>query len=397
MLSIKKESELMEVKTKSMKKSMLLICFAILIWWLFDHIQLIGKGINLFFDVLSPFIIGLVIAFILNKPMSVIENKLLNKAFPDHKLIDQYKRSISFLITLLLFLVVLGIILVIVIPNLIGAGEELAQKLPHYFNQVQDYIENSSMKYPQLNDWILGMNLNELTDQFYSLIKGGFLNWLGSTFTVFSSVIGGMISTGLGFIFAVYFLLEKEDLILSIQQLLYATFPLSIAGRITYIANITQESFSQFLIGQTLDALALGGLFLVSMLLFRFPYALMVSIIITISAFVPIVGSFVGLAIGAFLIFVENPKMAGLFIILFLVLQQIEGNLIYPKIVGKASGLSSIWILAAVTLGGSLMGILGIILFVPLFSVLQKLLTEYTQKRLKEKNIDAFKKLKEKP
>ena len=114
----------------------------------------------------------------------------------------------------------------------------------------------------------------------------------------------------------------------------------------------------------------------------------MVSIIIAISAFIPIVGSFIGLAIGAFLIFVESPKLAGSFVILLLVLQQIEGNLLYPRVVGNASGLSSVWILAAVTLGGSLMGILGIIIFVPLFSVIQKLLKEYTDRKLEEKNIN---------
>lgn len=125
------------------------------------------------------------------------------------------------------------------------------------------------------------------------------------------------------------------------------------------------------------------------MLVFKFPYALMTSIIIAISAFIPIVGSFIGLLIGTFLIFVESPKMAGLFIILFFTLQQIEGNFIYPKVVGKASGLSSVWILAAVTLGGSLMGVVGIILFVPLFSVIQKLLSDYVDRRLKEKDIEV--------
>lgn len=390
MLHMTKESEMMETKTKSIKKAMFLIFFAVFIWWLFDNVKFIGIGINLFFDILSPFIIGLVIAFILNKPMSFIEHNLFVKIIPSDRLKDKYKRPISFFMTLTLFIVVLGIVLMIVIPNLIGAGEELTEKLPKYLANIQDYIKNSSIKHATINDWILGINFNEISDNAYTFVKGGFLNWLGSTFTVFSSVVGGIISTGLGFVFAIYFLLQKEELILSVKKLIYATFPLNIADRVVYIGTITSESFSQFLTGQTLDALALGGLFFISMLILKFPYAVMVSTIIAISAFVPIVGSFVGLVIGAFLIFVETPKMAGFFIVLFLVLQQVEGNLIYPKIVGKASGLSSIWILAAVTLGGSLMGIIGIILFVPLFSVLQKLLTEYTEKRLKEKGVDIL-------
>ena len=169
---------------------------------------------------------------------------------------------------------------------------------------------------------------------------------------------------------------------------MYAVLPVKIAEKLDYVARITRESFSQFLTGQTLDALILGGMFFIVMTIFKFPYALMISIIIAISAVIPLVGSFFGLLIGAFLIFVESPKMAGFFIILFLVLQQVEGNLIYPKVVGKASGLSSVWTLAAVTLGGSLMGIVGIILFVPMFSVIQTLLVEYTEDQLEEKDIN---------
>lgn len=380
----------MEIKTKPMKKAMFLIVFAIFIWWVFDNIRFVGKGVNILLGILAPFIIGLVIAFILNKPMSFIEEKLFEKGGPFDGLKDKYKRPISFLITLILFILVIAIVLILVIPNLVEAGKELADKLPRYLENAQDYIKNSSIKYSRINEWVQNIDFEEIYDNVDSFIRGGLLNWLGSTVTVFSSVLGGLLSAGLGLVFAVYFLLQKEDLILSLKKLIYAALPLNIAERTIYIGKITRESFSQFITGQSLDALILGGLFLASMMIFGFPYALMVSIIIAISAFIPIVGSFVGLVIGAFLIFVENPRMAGFFIILFFVLQQIEGNLIYPKVVGKASGLSSVWILAAVTLGGSLMGIIGIILFVPLFSVIQKLLKEYTDNRLEEKKIDLM-------
>ena len=378
----------MEIKTKTIKKAMFLIFYAIFIWWIFDNIKFVGKGLNLFLGVMAPFIVGLVMAFILNKPMSFIEEKLFARGRVFGGLKDKYKRPISFLLALLLFIIVIIIVLVLVVPNLVDAGEELADKIPKYWENIQGYVKDSSIKYSAINDFIQDMDFDKVSEGIYSFVRGGFSNWLGSTFTVFSSVVGGLISAGLGFVFAVYFLLQKETLIQDFKKLIYAIFPLKLAGRIFYVGRVTKDSFSQFLTGQTLDAMALGGLFLITMLIFRFPYALMVSVIITISAFVPIVGSFVGLVIGAFLIFVESPKMAGFFIILFFALQQIEGNLIYPKVVGKASGLSSVWILAAVTLGGSLMGIVGIILFVPMFSVIQKLLSEYIDNRLKEKNID---------
>lgn len=377
----------MNIKTKPMKRIMFLIFFAILIWWLFDNFKFLGKSIGLLIGILAPFLIGLVIAFILNKPMSFFEKKLFGKDGPFSGLKEKYKRIISFLITFILFILILGIVLVIVIPNLIEAGDELAEKIPKYWENVQSFIESSSIKYSRINDWVQEIDFSKINDSIYSFVRGGFSNWVGSTFTVFSSVVGGLISVGLGFVFSIYFLFQKEDLILNIKKLIYSVFPLTVAHRIVYIGKITKESFSEFLTGQSLDALALGGLFFISMMIFRFPYALMVSVVISISAFIPIVGPFIGLVIGAFLIFVENPKMAGFFIILFLVLQQIEGNLIFPKLVGKASGLSSVWILAAVTLGGSLMGIIGIVLFVPMFSVIQKLLKEYTDNKLAEKNI----------
>ena len=163
--------------------------------------------------------------------------------------------------------------------------------------------------------------------------------------------------------------------------MIYAALPLEVAKRTLYIGDLTKKSFSEFLVGQSLEAVILGSMFFVTMVLFRFPYSTMISIVIAVFSFVPIVGSFVGLFVGVILIFVESPKLAGLFIILFLVLQQIEGNLIYPKVVGKFSGLSPLFTMAAVTLGGSLMGVFGIILFIPAFAVIQELLKEFVETR----------------
>lgn len=377
----------MNIKTKPMKKAMFLIVFAIFIWWLFSNFMLVGKVLNLLLGILAPFIVGLVIAFILNKPMSFIEEKLFRNEAPFSGAKDKYKRPLSFIFTLIIFITAIALILILVIPNLVEAGEQLADKGPQYFENIQTYVKDSSIKYSLINDQIQKIDFDSISESILSFVQGGFTNWIGSTFTVFSSVVGGFVSAGLGFVFAVYFILQKEELIFSIKKLLYAVFPLDVAQRISYIGKITNKSFSEFITAQVLDAFALGAMFLISMLIFSFPYALMVSVIITMSAFVPIIGAFVGLAISSFLIFVENPKMAGFFILLFFVIQQIDGNFIYPKIVGKSSGLSSVWILAAVTLGGSLMGVIGIVIFVPLFSVFQTLLKEYTDRKLHAKSL----------
>lgn len=380
----------MKVLTRSMKKWMVLILFTVVLWWIFDNIKLVGNGIGLFLGIVSPFIIGIVIAFILNKPMSFIEEKLFHKGKVFGGLKDKYARVISFLITLILFILIIALVLILVVPNLIDAGEQVADKLPGYWEKAQDYLQASSIKYSKINDWIQSIDVENFKDSIIKFVRGGFSDWLGSTFTIFSSVLGGFVSVLLGFVFAVYFLLRKEELLLSFRKFIYAVLPLNIARKTFYVSSVFNKSFSRFLTGQTLDSLAVGILFLISMKILGFPYAIMVGVLITICSFVPIVGSFIGLFIGTFLIFVESPKMAGFFIILFFVIQQVEGNLIYPKVVGKASGLSPVWTLAAVTLGGSIMGILGIILFVPIFAGIQTLLSEYIDKQLGKKEIGTL-------
>ena len=291
----------MEINTNRMKKAMVLIVFAILTWWIFANIKIVGKGIGLLLGILAPFIIGIVIAFILNKPMSFIEGKLFDKGKVFGGLKEKYKRPISFLITLILFVIIIIIVLVLVIPNLVGAGEQLTDKLPKYWDGLQEYAKNSTIKYSKINELVQEIDFDEIKNNIFNFVKGGFSSWIGSTFTVFSSVLGGIVSMGLGFVFAVYFLLQKETLILSIKKLTYAIFPIEVARRISYIGGVINRSFSQFLTGQSIEALIVGTMFFIAMMIFRFPYALMVSLIIGIFSFVPIVGSFVGLVIATFL------------------------------------------------------------------------------------------------
>ncbi|NLY35909.1 MAG: AI-2E family transporter, partial [Tissierellia bacterium] len=181
----------MKIKTKQMREAMLLILYAVFIWWVFENIKLVGIGLNLFLGILTPFIIGLVIAFILNKPMSYIEEKLFASKGPLKDVKDKYHRPIGLLITLILFILVVALVLIIVIPNIVGAGEQLAEKLPLYWEDLQEYIKNSSIKYSKINDWIQEIDLNEINDNIVSFVKGRFTDWLGSTVTVFSSVVGG--------------------------------------------------------------------------------------------------------------------------------------------------------------------------------------------------------------
>ena len=359
---------------------MFLVFFAVLTWWSFTNYKLIGSKGSILLNAAYPLLIGLVIAFILNRPMMFLERNLFKKVDLKSKL-NKYKRPICLLLTLLAFLVVISLVLLIVIPSLVETGVELKERFPEYLTVVKEYIEKNSDKYALVNEWTKGINVDQIKDSASNFLKGGFFNLLGSTFSAATSVFGRMLSFFLGLIFSIYFLLEKETLVAGIKKLIYAALPLEVAKRTLYIGDLTKKSFSEFLVGQSLEAVILGSMFFVTMVLFRFPYSTMISIVIAVFSFVPIVGSFVGLFVGVILIFVESPKLAGLFIILFLVLQQIEGNLIYPKVVGKFSGLSPLFTMAAVTLGGSLMGVFGIILFIPAFAVIQELLKEFVETR----------------
>lgn len=370
----------MRFLTKELKSKMFLIFFGVLTWWLFTNYKLIGSKAVIWMNAAYPLLIGLVISFILNRPMMFLERNLFKKLDLESKR-HKYKRPICLLLTIFAFIIVIFLVLLIVIPSLVDTGAELKKRFPEYLIYVKEYIVDNSDKYAIVNEWTKNINVDQIRDSISNFLKGGVFNLLGSTFLAATSVLGRMLSFFLGLIFSIYFLLEKEKLVEGLKKLIYATLPLNVAKRTLHIGDLTKKSFSEFLVGQSLEALILGSMFFVSMVIFRFPYSTMVSIVIAVFSFVPIVGSFVGLFVGVILIFVESPKLAGLFIILFLVLQQIEGNFIYPKVVGKFSGLSPLLTMAAVTLGGSLMGVFGIILFIPAFAVIQELLKELIDTR----------------
>ena len=206
-----------------------------------------------------------------------------------------------------------------------------------------------------------------------------------------AGVVSGVSTFVIGLIFSFYVLLQKERLSRQGRQVLYALFPEPWADKALEVLRLSNRTFSSFLSGQCVEAVILGTLFVVAMTLCRMPYALLVGVLIALTALIPVVGAFIGCVVGALLIAVTNPWQAVGFVVLFLVLQQIEGNLIYPHVVGSSVGLPSIWVLAAVTLGGKLMGIAGMLFFIPLCSVLYALFRGFVKDRLKERNIPAKK------
>ena len=380
----------MDLKSKQMKSAMFLISFALVLMFLLENISGVGAIIARIFAIISPFIIGAGIAFILNSPMMFIEKTFFGKKSLLHKIKDSLKRPISYLITLILFIATIIIILFIIIPELVSTIQDLAIKLPLYWMDLQAYALKNLADNPEIVNFVNSINIDwvSIEESVISFFQRSALNWVGTTFSFASSVVGAFITFVLAFIFSIYVLFQKESLIIQTKKLILAFSSERVAKRTFYIGSLSNRVFANFLSGQLLESIILGGLFLVAMTLFKFPYAIMVSLLIGITALIPMIGGFIGCAIGAFLILVVDAKLAFWFVIMFLVIQQIEGNLIYPHVVGKAAGLPSIWILVAVVVGGSLMGALGILLFIPISSILYALLRESVYERLKLKNIN---------
>ena len=227
-------------------------------------------------------------------------------------------------------------------------------------------------------------------------LRNGAGSVLNTTFAAAKSIVSGLTTFFISAVFACYILLQKKKLTVQIQKVLYAFLPEKKVSTVLDICSLTYRTFSNFLTGQCMEAVILGTMFFISMSILRMPYALLIGVLIAFTALIPIFGAFIGCVIGTFLILMVNPMQAIGFIVLFLVLQQVEGNLIYPHVVGGSVGLPSMWVLVAVSLGGSLMGLVGMLIFIPMVSVIYTLFRGYVYERLRKKNITVFEKKEEK-
>ena len=367
-----------------------ILAAAIFLFWGLHNIEVLWSGVLLFLRVLAPFIMGFTIAFILNIPMKFNEYLLFKKLkIPMH---SSLKRPIALLLTVIIFAGILAIVMVSVIPELSATLKLLRNNLPQYFEKTQDWLEEilASWQFQDAVAWVESLEFdwnrifNTITDMVQSSL-GGIFN---STVSMVSSIFSGVITFILSMVFAVYMLMEKEVLRKQLTKVLYAYATPQHSQTTLEILALTQKTFSSFIAGQVLEALILGVLFLITMLIFRFPYALVISMFIGFASIIPVFGAFVGLFIGFFLILLVNPMQAFWFNLLFLTIQQIEGNIIYPKVMSTRIGLPSIWVLLAVTLGGSLLGVWGILLFIPIASVFYTLLRREVHRKLDEKELE---------
>ncbi len=372
------------MERKQMRDLLLVGIILILVFTILQNFAPIGQFLLKLLGIIQPFLVAGFLAMFLNVPMSFFENKVL-KVMNRTDFTRKLKRPVA----LLIVLAVVILLVCLVVPYL----------LTEVGNTIQSIIDQLPRAYAKLNEWLLSRDfdlgeyistalvpptedqLNAQLEQIFKIALNG---------VAFSTgVIGGLYQSLLGvfftIMFTVFFLFSKEKLASQFKRLGYAYLPKAKMDRLVQVCRRTQHTFASFITGQCLEAVILGVMFFVTMSLFRMPYVLLVSVFIAIMALIPVIGAWVGCIVGAFLILVANPAQALVFIVLFLVLQQIEGNLIYPHVMGNAIGLPSIWVLFAVVLGEGLLGIVGMLLFIPLTSVIYSLVRESVAVREKEK------------
>ena len=371
----------MELSKETIAKIKGLIIFTIVIVILGVNYQKIIGVLGVIVGIISPFLMGAGIAFILNVPMRAIEKHLPVKKN------SRFLRPVSLCLTILLILGILGVVTFVVLPELVRTLMVIQSGIPEFLSQTQKQAEALFVQYPEIVDYInhIEIDWKQVIQETVAFLTSGAGTVLSSTLSTAFSIASEVVNFGIGFIFAIYILLQKENLARQIRKLLGAYCSESVYGRIMEISHLTERTFSNFLTGQCMEAVILGTMFFLTLSVLRLPYALLIGVLIAFTALIPIFGAFIGCVVGAFLMLMNTPMMALTFVVVFFILQQLEGNLIYPHVVGNSVGLPSIWVLVAVTIGGNAFGIIGMLVFIPICSVLYTRLREAVNQRLQKK------------
>ena len=386
----------MQIDKKTIRKLFFVGAGCIILYWLLHETERFTAVWNTITGITSPFILGAVLAFILNVPMRAFERHL--------KWIKQdgLRRTVAILLTFVALAVVIAGVCWLLIPQLSETIQTLIPKITEFFLGIEAKFQEVLNENPELLEWVYANTDLEsfdwagLIQQAMTILKNSVTLIASGAFSAVGNVASAVVDAVIGLVFALYCLARKEILARQGRRLIYALLSEQTCDEIVRILRLTNSTFSNFISGQCLEACILGCLFAISMAIFRMPYISLISVLIAVTALVPLVGAFIGCILGSFFILVNDPLQAVFFVIMFLVIQQIEGNLIYPKVVGTSIGLPGMWVLVAVTVGGDLMGVGGMLLMIPVSSVLYTLAREYTNKRLAARNVDP-EKLKDQP
>lgn len=373
----------MDWNREQIKQRLLVVCGGVAFYCILQNLGAAAEAAGRVLGLLSPFLVGGAIAFVLNVPMTALERCVPVRG--------RARRPLALALTLAAVSGVLALAFCVIGPGIGEAVGSIARQVPAAVQRFQEQMARLEDYLPQLQALADALKIDidwqALSQRAILLAQSWGSGLLSSGGGMIGGLVSGVSTFVIGLIFSFYALLQKEKLARQGKQVCYALFPERWADQILEVLRLAGRIFSSFLSGQCLEAVILGTLFVVSMTIFRMPYALLVGVLIALTALIPVVGAFIGCGVGALMIAVTNPWQAVGFIVLFLVIQQIEGNLIYPHVVGSSVGLPSVWVLAAVTLGGRLMGITGMVLFIPLCSVVYALFRDFVKERLRTRKV----------
>lgn len=375
----------MELNKGNMQKIALLITFAITVYMALKNLNYLPNVLSVVWYVCEPILIGFALAFVLNVLVYQVETRLfsgLNRRFT--KAWPKFRRPVSIFLALVIILGAIALILLIVVPELVKTITNLTYQIPQFFNRLQTELTKFGEKHPAVGDYFKNVeidwsSISQMLAQNGQKIASSLV---GSTVAVTSNVFHAAITGVLSFVIAMNILMQKEKLQSQVKRVLYAYLPVKFNQPFLRLCSMSNRAFSNFIAGTCTEACILGSLCFIGMNIFRFPYALLVSTVVVFMALIPIIGSFLSTVIGALLISIVSPVQAVWYVVFFVILQQLEGNLIFPHVVGSKVGLPGLWVLIAVTIGGNLFGVPGMLINIPLCSVLYALLRESVDKRL---------------
>ena len=383
----------MELNKENMKKIRWLITFAVILYVGVQNLDVVLKYVNVLWGMLLPFAIGGALAFVLNVPMAFIERHLFGKAREKEgkagKAANRLARPVSLILSIVMVVLVFLVVVLVVAPELGRTLVSVVKKVEEDIPLLQKWLTDTFQSDSEIVKWASTIEIDpqKSIDSIISVLKNGADNLVSSTITVTMGLVSMAVNFAIGFVFACYVLLQKERLGKQVLKAAYAILPVKIVEYLGHVCTLASKVFASFITGQCIEAVILGSMFFVSMTIGRFPYAMLIGVLISFTALIPVFGGIIGCWVGFFLILMVSPLKAFAFLALFVILQQIEGNLIYPHVVGNSVGLPAIWVLVAVTLGGNLMGIVGMLIFIPLVSVLYTLFREWVYERLDKKKV----------
>lgn len=373
------------------KNSQLLkvILISILVFFAFWYIKNVKNGLTVFIAVIQPFLIGFMLAFIINLPMNFFERKVYSKIFKTEKT-KKLVPVFSLISSWILFILGIVIFLNVLIPRISKAVTALIERFPLFLDDLIDLLNKNKLTKNFADDaqkYINSVDWNNALVQVKDYFVGEAGNIFDKTTSIINSVSSTIITIAAATIFSVFVLINKKDLKILANRIIYSLFKRSTADEINKVASLSYSSFASYINSKALSSLILGILVFVGMLILKIPFAAMAAILVAIADFIPYVGPLIATVIMMILIFIESPFKSLVFLIFLLIAQQVQGSIIYPALAGKTIGLPSIWVIVSIAIGGSLFGIVGMLVSIPIASILYTLMNEKMDKTLAKKEI----------